>query len=1032
MNKLKEYESIINAQKEHISRYESRLKAERNRIEEVLKHERNQLRQELASKDAVIEEKTKRILILENQSRTDSSVTIAGTSVDQLLNDAKYEDQSLKIRELKKRLDDERNLNEQLELQLGNLKTQFLLNMPDRMGGSKKRADQMNAAATEQPLEAGPNSAVNLKESLQDLQKEMMNLKKQYAIAVADEKQRVRLAEESSKRLREIHEERVANFESRIRELSEMVGKYDRLKEQDKEHILQLKNTIASLQTQRSEQDSSTPCENLDRESIEDGYITRQRPNDHPTGLAPGENDQTKCDLNISADAGTAEADVDTQNELEKYKRRYEQTMSENQRLKKELLLNQECIAQLKQKIDIQKQSTAQLESELQQKLTEQQMALKNETSKHAEVLSAMQASFERQIGHLQDSLQKQRERSLAVMDEKDEEIKTLRTSLEILSLSAASGRQQEPSTEAPNDVQGDGNRWNAHTDTSSMMISSFASMDEEHQHLLHYAQEIAPMASRKRSGSGTKRPKEKVVHIYELLCRGEDPKRQSAQFWEEFFLLQPNMDMLESELLKLSSEQYPAAKRNILELFTECINILSSGNAKRIHNALQTIGVFIHVLFRKQTIGGAAGTGGDFNNGSGQSITSTPASFITVSDIEEDMRELLKQLYDILASNIASDRPKDLCMKILLIIATGIDNVNENRLIEFIIGQNMFEAFKHILSDSTLRNQHGHDVVTLLTLLVNYRKHEGSNPYVVELSLLADEFALNGAHMRHRKLASEKISKPQPLATTLLDLLVEFIVSHLLKKFPIELYLLCIGIIHRIIIYQKRCRVRLAYHWKELWTAMISLLKFLIYQEQNLMKKCNIFELALQVINIFNLFITYGDTFLATTNSYDELYYELNREEKVFCELHAMVLRYASMQDCEYKEDAIRLLNALSNILAIIKHFQMKIKEWLASQSLSTPTEQQILEQIQKNYDLTLKLQDSLDQYERYSERPKHVQFFANLVKQVMIDTRKTVYYLLKESNKSAVIECMTGTGVAERPSPSDATEIAIIHTTS
>ncbi|ETN66669.1 hypothetical protein AND_001544 [Anopheles darlingi] len=407
------------------------------------------------------------------------------------------------------------------------------------------------------------------------------------------------------------------------------------------------------------------------------------------------------------------------------------------------------------------------------------------------------------------------------------------------------------------------------------------------------------------------------------------------------------------------------------------------------------------------------------------------------------------------------------------------MDNVNENQLIEFIIGQNFFEAFKKVLSDSSLRASHGHDIVTLLTVLVNYRKHESSNPYIVELSLLADELALNGygqviscvltmfckqhllnltelpsssswfsslsnivgnmfiseelcyrsqqissivmqdhkselsainlklclliltciaedqyansmmhdtnltfkvslhrAHMRHRKIASEKMSKPQPLATTLLDLLVEFVVSHLLKKFPIELYLLCIGIIHRIIVYQKRCRVRLAYQWKELWTAMISLLKFLIYQEQNLIKRCNFFELALQVVNILNLFITYGDTFLATTNSYDELYYELNREEKVFCELHALVLRYASLQDCEYKEDVIRLLNALSNILAIIKHFQFKIKEWLASQSLSTPTEQQILEQIQKNYDLTLKLQDSLDHYERYSERPKHVFF--------------------------------------------------------
>lgn len=109
------------------------------------------------------------------------------------------------------------------------------------------------------------------------------------------------------------------------------------------------------------------------------------------------------------------------------------------------------------------------------------------------------------------------------------------------------------------------------------------------------------------------------------------------------------------------------------------------------------------------------------------------------------------------------------------------------------------------------------------------------------------------------------------------------------MKKFPIELYLLSVGVIHRILCYQKRYRVRLIYPWKDMWAALISLLKFLVNQEPNLIKKCNIFHLAIQIINIFNLFITYGDTFLATTNSYDELYYELNREEKAFTELHAM-----------------------------------------------------------------------------------------------------------------------------------------------
>lgn len=56
-----------------------------------------------------------------------------------------------------------------------------------------------------------------------------------------------------------------------------------------------------------------------------------------------------------------------------------------------------------------------------------------------------------------------------------------------------------------------------------------------------------------------------------------------------------------------------------------------------------------------------------------------------------------------------------------------------------------LFDSLVLILSDPTLRGDLGHDVVVLITLLVNYRKHEGNNPYVVNLSILADELALNG-----------------------------------------------------------------------------------------------------------------------------------------------------------------------------------------------------------------------------------------------------------------------------------------------
>lgn len=56
-----------------------------------------------------------------------------------------------------------------------------------------------------------------------------------------------------------------------------------------------------------------------------------------------------------------------------------------------------------------------------------------------------------------------------------------------------------------------------------------------------------------------------------------------------------------------------------------------------------------------------------------------------------------------------------------------------------------MFECLMQLLCDASSRHVHGHDVVLLLTLLVNYRKYETANPYIVKLSILDDELALHG-----------------------------------------------------------------------------------------------------------------------------------------------------------------------------------------------------------------------------------------------------------------------------------------------
>ncbi|RXM34589.1 UPF0668 protein C10orf76 [Acipenser ruthenus] len=245
---------------------------------------------------------------------------------------------------------------------------------------------------------------------------------------------------------------------------------------------------------------------------------------------------------------------------------------------------------------------------------------------------------------------------------------------------------------------------------------------------------------------------------------------------------------------------------------------------------------------------------------------------------------------------------------------------------------------------------------------------------------------------MRHRKKGADKNIPSRPLVCAVLDLMVEFIVTHMMKEFPMDLYIRCVQVVHKLICYQKKCRVRLHYTWRELWSALINLVKFLMSNETVLLTKYNVFHLALLVINLFNMFITYGDTFLPTPSSYDELYYEIVRMHQVFDNLYCMVLRLSTNAG-QWKEAASKVTLALVNIRAIINHFNPKIESYAAVNHISQLSEEQVLEVVRSNYDtLTLKLQDGLDQYERYSEQPKEAAFFKELVRSISLNVRKNV----------------------------------------
>uniref|UniRef100_A0A8B9SLA7 Armadillo like helical domain containing 3 n=1 Tax=Anas platyrhynchos TaxID=8839 RepID=A0A8B9SLA7_ANAPL len=641
------------------------------------------------------------------------------------------------------------------------------------------------------------------------------------------------------------------------------------------------------------------------------------------------------------------------------------------------------------------------------------------------------------------------------------------------------------------------------------------------------------------RKSSASKKPlKEKVVLMYDEVFTTEDPSKNNPRFWEELFLMKVNLEYLEGKLEALDGEELMKIKDNINCLFQHCIQALGEEHPIRVVNALQTLCALIRGVHQKNK----STSGFDIIN----MLVGFDKAELCMKCVPEASRASWEALGEILTCNT---------------------------ILEYVMINSIFEAILQILSSPLSRREHGYDAVVLLALLVNYRKYESVNPYIVKLSyqkitlppflsvkflsysflfrqykdkeeehqsgffsaltnmvgsmfiadadekisvqtneaiLLAlyeavhlnrnfitvlaqshpemglmttptspipttpvtplgttppssdvissaelpldadvqtsnllitflkyssivmqdtkdehrlhsgklcliiltciaeDQYAnaflhddnmnfrvnLHRMPMRHRKKAADKNLPCRPLVCAVLDLMVEFIVTHMMKEFPMDLYVRCIQIVHKLLCYQKKCRVRLHYTWRELWSALINLLKFLMSNETVLLAKHNIFTLALMVVNLFNMFITYGDTFLPTPSSYDELYYEIIRMHQNFDNLYSMVLRISTNAG-QWKEPASKVTHALVNIRAIINHFNPKIESYAAVNHISQLSEDQVLEVVRSNYDtLTLKLQDGLDQYERYSEQHKEAAFFKELVRSISINVRKNLAF--------------------------------------
>lgn len=415
------------------------LSAEKSKMEASFQQDKKQLRNERDECEKIIKDLKEKLNKVQTTNYSEIEHVKCKLIMERHEREREQADHAKMIKELQKLLHDERRNKEQLEAQV---KSQF--------------AHKTQCKILEAELEIARNKLKQAEEAAKEtppillsLQSEMALMKKQHLNAIHEEQKRAAAAEQQARALAMTHEARVAGLEARLAELSEIVGGYDRLRQQDQQAIQKLKDQLINLQDSEHE------------------YITLN--NEPEEIISRIKNLYTKLlDLdNKKSESAHVKSllhslDLYDKQQVIDYKEKYEILLQEFEDYKQQMKYNNvgnisyniqsQNIASsydknsktqlhilkahnnnLEERIRVLNNEIVNKERELKLKLEHQEKSSQEEHGKLRHLLLQKDNEFRNKISTLEQQLLRQRERSMALIEEKDKEILTLKTSFHAL-----------------------------------------------------------------------------------------------------------------------------------------------------------------------------------------------------------------------------------------------------------------------------------------------------------------------------------------------------------------------------------------------------------------------------------------------------------------------------------------------------------------------------------------------------------------------------------------------------------------------
>lgn len=473
------------------------LSAEKSRMEASFQADKKQLRAQIAQKEQTIQELHVKAKEQVMRAKQDVDEVKAKWIIERQEREKETNNQMIMLRELQKLYADERHLKENIEMQLNNFKTQFASNEAENSRLRDLQLQLKEARAqlkqfqmkTEQSMAAA--AATDNSALLQQVRQEMQQLKEQHAVAIKQEQRRVLRAEEQSRRQAALHEDRVANLEARLAELSSSVGNYDRLRQQDQDSIHVLKQQLQELEQAHSRK-TSVPRLFSDNDAdmglLVDEIVRLKK-------LLANANARSSNPLDLSHvlgsnhPASSADSHVQCEQQLQSLQLSLDTGKQQRSQLEQKIQLQQTHIQTLQDKVQVLNHNIDEAEFELKQQGDKMRLALKNERAKWQEAKAELENETRCKLNELEQLLQKQRQRSLQLLDEKEQEIKTLQTSFELFhkpNPSPLEANEQFTYSSDADSVEVEGER-----ETKLKVKPKKLSLGEN-CHMLHYANELA------------------------------------------------------------------------------------------------------------------------------------------------------------------------------------------------------------------------------------------------------------------------------------------------------------------------------------------------------------------------------------------------------------------------------------------------------------------------------------------------------------------------------------------------------------